>query len=142
VPTTTAAARRDEEALVYNAFLEHCPTRQVVAIVSGKWSMLLVCAMAEGASRHGELRRQVAGISQKMLTQTLRELERDGIVTRTVTASVPVRVDYELTALGRSLLVVTSALKHWSEAHIEQILSSREEFDRAGPTSTMVEVNA
>ncbi|WP_104432294.1 winged helix-turn-helix transcriptional regulator [Kineococcus xinjiangensis] len=106
-----------------------CPTRQVMATVGDKWAGLVVNALADGPRRHGELRTRIAGASQKMLTQTLRALERDGLVTRTVTPSVPVRVDYELTALGRSLLPVLQALKAWSETHIEDVLTAREAYD-------------
>ena len=81
--------------------------------------------------RHGQLRSRVAGISQKMLTHTLRELERDGLATRTVTPSVPVRVDYDLTPLGHTLVPVLRAPKLWPETHIEQVLAARETFDDA-----------
>ncbi|MEV8512334.1 helix-turn-helix domain-containing protein [Dactylosporangium sp. NPDC051484] len=108
-----------------------CPTRQVLATVGDKWASLVVNALAEGSLRHGELRTSIAGASQKMLTQTLRTLERDGMVTRTVTPSVPVRVDYELTPLGHSLVPILVALKSWSETHIGQILQAREDYDAA-----------
>lgn len=129
--TMTAEQRRADEKSEYDAFLEGCPTRQVMAVIGAKWPSLLVTALAEGSMRHGELRRRVAGISQKMLTQSLRELERDGLVRRSVTAAVPVRVDYELTPLGWDLVPVLAAVKVWSEAHIEQIQASREAFDQA-----------
>ena len=129
--TKTAAHRRAEAAAAYNAFIDGCPTRQVLATIGDKWSALLINALARGPQRHGQLRVTVAGVSQKMLTQTLRTLERDGLVTRTVTASVPVRVDYELTPLGVSLLPVLKALKDWSETHIEQVLAARERFEAA-----------
>ena len=129
--TQTAEERRQEQRLAYDAFLARCPTRQVLATIGGKWSALLVSALADGPRRHGELRTTIAGVSQKMLTQTLRELERDGLVRRTVTAQVPVRVDYELTTLGRTLVPVLRALKDWSETHIEEILDARALFDAA-----------
>ena len=129
--TTTARQRREHERVVYDAMLEACPTRHVMETVGGKWSALLVHALADAPQRHGQLRTRVAGVSQKMLTQTLRELERDGLVTRTVTASVPVRVDYALTPLGRTLVPVLRALKDWSETHIEQVLAARDSFDAA-----------
>ena len=122
--TTTAQQRREQDRVVYDAMLEACPTRHVMETIGGKWSALLVHALADGP-------RRIAGVSQKMLTQTLRELERDGLVTRTVTASVPVRVDYALTPLGRTLVPVLGALKDWSETHIEQVLAARETFDAA-----------
>ena len=129
--TATAAARRAEQKVVYNAFLANCPTRQVLATIADKWAALVITAMADGPRRHGEIARKVAGVSQKMLTQTLRVLERDGLVTRTVTPSVPVRVDYELTELGQSLLPVLRALKDWSETHIEEIIAARGTYDAA-----------
>ena len=131
--TRTAEARRAEARVVYDAFMAACPTRQVMATIGDKWSALLVAALADGPRRHGELRAVVGGVSQKMLTQTLRQLERDGFVTRTVTASVPVRVDYELTDLGRTLVPVLRALKDWSEAHIEAVLAAREQYDARVP---------
>lgn len=131
MPTMTAAQRRARAARTFDAFMENCPTRQVMAIVGSKWTGLLVSALKDGPQRHGQLRTRIAGISQKMLTQTLRELERDGLVTRTVTASVPVRVDYELTALGRSLVPVLGALKDWSEEHMVEIERAREAFEAA-----------
>ncbi|MFG2039899.1 winged helix-turn-helix transcriptional regulator [Dactylosporangium sp. NPDC048998] len=129
--TKTAEQRRADERIVYDAFMAACPTRQVFATIGDKWAGLVVNALAGGALRHGQLRTRIAGASQKMLTQTLRTLERDGLVTRTVTPSVPVRVDYELTPLGRTLVPVLSALKSWSEAHIGQILQARENYDAA-----------
>ena len=129
--TMTAAELRQQEKLAYDAFLVDCPTRQVMETVGDKWASLLVVALADGSRRHSELRRVVAGVSQKMLTQTLRTLERDGLVTRTVTAAVPVRVDYALTDLGEDLLPVLRALKTWSETNIDGILRNRAEFDSA-----------
>jgi DNA-binding HxlR family transcriptional regulator len=125
----TAQQRREESAHEHNAFMAHCPTRQVLATIGDKWAGLLVNALAGGPRRHGELRTRIAGASQKMLTQTLRTLERDGLVTRTVTPSVPVRVDYELTDLGRTLLPVLSALKTWSETHFPEIETARAAYD-------------
>ncbi len=132
--TRTAEQRRAQEKVVYDAFLAMCPTRHVMATVGGKWAALLVAALADGPRRHAELRSAVGGISQKMLTQTLRELERDGLVRRTVTAQVPVRVDYALTPLGRTIVPVLRALKDWSETHIEEVLAARDAFAAAGGT--------
>lgn len=88
----------------------------------------MLTALADAPRRYSDLARTVAGVSQKMLTQTLRTLERDGLVTRSVTASVPV-VDYQLTALGRTILPVVSAIKQWSETHIDEIHSARTAYD-------------
>ena len=125
----TAEQRRTEAKVVYDAFMARCPSRQVMATIGDKWAGLVVSALADGPRRHGELRSTIAGASQKMLTQTLRSLERDGLVTRTVTPSVPVRVDYELTALGHGLVPVLGALKAWAEENIEDVLAAREVYD-------------
>jgi DNA-binding HxlR family transcriptional regulator len=129
--TATAEQRHDQARVEFNAFMAVCPSRQVFGLIADKWAGLLISALADGSQRHGELRRRITGISQKMLTQTLRELERDGIVSRTVTASVPVRVDYELTPLGQSLAPVLTTLKRWAESHIAQIWAARDAYDAA-----------
>jgi len=129
VPTLTAAQERELARLDYNAFFAACPSRQVLETIGNKWACLIVNALENGSLRHSEIARTVAGASQKMLTQTLRTLERDGLVTRTVTAAVPVRVDYELTELGVSLTPVLHALKAWSEGHIAEILDARDAYD-------------
>ena len=127
--TSTAAQRRHEVKMGYNAFLEGCPTRQVLATVGDKWATLTITALADGPQRHSQLLRTIAGASQKMLTQTLRTLERDGLVTRRVTPSVPVRVDYELTDLAATLVPLIAALKNWSETNMDDILLARAKFD-------------
>jgi DNA-binding HxlR family transcriptional regulator len=130
--TATAAQRREQAKVAYDAYLANCPARRVLDRVSDKWVTLLLNALANGPHRYAELRRIIAGVSEKMLTQTLRTLERDGLLTRTVTASVPARVDYALTDLGASLLPVTRALKAWAEAHISEIDAARVSYDRRG----------
>lgn len=127
--TTTAQQRRVTEKAAYDAFMATCPARQVLAALSDKWFSLVAVALARGPRRYGELRKEIAGVSQKMLTQTLRSMERDGLVTRTVTPEVPVRVDYELTALGNSLVPLLRSLKTWAEGHIEEIHGARREYD-------------
>src|SRR4051795_4215833 len=129
--TMTAAQRRDEAREAYNAYLAACPTRQLLDALSDKWVTLVLTALADGPQRYSQLARTIAGVSQKMLTQTLRTLERDGMVVRTVTPSVPVRVDYELTELGRSLVPVLEGLRHWSESNIEDVLGARDAYDAA-----------
>ncbi|HEX4222962.1 MAG TPA: helix-turn-helix domain-containing protein [Pseudonocardiaceae bacterium] len=129
MPTSTAAERKEQAKAAYDAYLAGCPARRVLDRVSDKWVTLLLNALANGPRRYAELGRIVAGVSEKMLTQTLRGLERDGLVTRTVTPSVPVRVDYALTELGTSLLPVTRALKAWAEAHISEIDAARANYD-------------
>jgi len=127
--TRTAAQHRAEAKAAYDAFLASCPARHVLSVLSDKWVGLVVSALGERPKRYSELRREIAGVSQKMLTQTLRTLEREGLVHRTVTAEVPVRVDYRLTDLGASLLPVLQALKTWSEEHVEAMATARERYD-------------
>ncbi|MET7697015.1 MULTISPECIES: winged helix-turn-helix transcriptional regulator [unclassified Streptomyces] len=127
--TTTAAQRREQARIEYDAFIKGCPTNQLLDRISDKWVSLVVSALADGPMRYSDLGRKIAGVSPKMLTQTLRSLERDGLVSRTVTPSVPVRVDYELTSLGTSLTCLLSAVKDWAEGHIEQVNEARERYD-------------
>ncbi|QNG20846.1 helix-turn-helix transcriptional regulator [Rhodococcus triatomae] len=124
--TQSAQQRRELERQAYDAFMAACPSRMLLERIGDKWVGLVLSALTDGPLRYGELRRHIAGVSQKMLTQTLRNLESDGLVTRTVTAEVPVRVDYELTPLGRSLRDVLAQVKQWAEEHIPEILESRE----------------
>jgi DNA-binding HxlR family transcriptional regulator len=129
----SAAQRREQERDAYNAYVAECPSRQVLDALSDKWVTLILTALADAPRRYSELARAIAGVSQKMLTQTLRMLERDGLVTRTITASVPVRVDYQLTPLGRTLLPVVRAIKDWSETHISEVHAARVTYDHAAP---------
>jgi DNA-binding HxlR family transcriptional regulator len=127
--TMTAARGRERARAAYDAYMASCPSRQVLEVLSDKWVTLVLNALADGPQRYSALARTIAGVSQKMLTQTLRTLERDGMLTRTVTASVPVRVDYELTPLGRSLLPVVQAIKDWAESHIDEVHAARAAHD-------------
>ena len=107
-----------------------CPAvREVLNRVGDKWSVLVVVLLREGPKRFSELRRAIEGVSQRMLTLTLRGLERDGLVKRTVEPSIPPRVDYELTALGRTLLEPVMALAQWAQRHRSAIQSSRQRYD-------------
>jgi len=109
---------------------ERCAAvREVLNRVGDKWSVLIVFTLGPGPLRFGELRRNIEGISQRMLTLTLKGLERDGLVTRTVTPSIPPRVDYELTRMGRTLLVPVGALYEWADAHRSDIDAARLKFD-------------
>ncbi|CAL9458578.1 hypothetical protein SUDANB121_02606 [Nocardiopsis dassonvillei] len=139
--TMTAAEKRARAKAEYNAFLDVCPSRRLLDRISDKWVTLVLCALGGGASpsddrpgepramRFSELARTLAGVSQKMLTQTLRSLERDGLVTRTATATVPVTVSYELTGLGLSLHRQVRGLKAWAETHMDEILDNRAAHD-------------
>jgi DNA-binding HxlR family transcriptional regulator len=102
---------------------------EVLDRIGDKWSVLVVVMLGDGPKRFNELRRSIASISQRMLTLTLRGLERDGLVTRTVFATIPPRVDYALTELGRSLLKPVDALGSWAREHHGKIVRARERFD-------------
>ena len=106
-----------------------CPSRTVLRHVVDRWTPLVVTVLADGPSRFGELRARVGGVTPKVLTQTLRSMERDGLVTRTQLPGVPPRVDYELTDLGRSLQAPIDALRTWIHTHSAQILAHRESYD-------------
>jgi DNA-binding HxlR family transcriptional regulator len=123
--TITAVQRRERARDEYNAYLAECPGHELLSTLSDKWVTLVLSALVDGSQRHGELSRTIAGASQKLLTQTLRKLERDGLITRRVTAAVPVRVDDELTALGETLLPVQRGIKAWAEGHIAEVHAAR-----------------
>lgn len=106
-----------------------CRLRDVLDRVGDKWSVLVMALLADGPRRYSELRRAIDGISQRMLTLTLRGLERDGLLTRTVTPSSPPMVHYELTEIGRTLSVEVSGLLQWARHHREYIAESRLRFD-------------
>ena len=143
MPTMTAAQQRAQARAAYDAFLAGCPSRQLLDRISDKWVALILAALGSDgphprggcigeprAMRYSELSRRLAGVSQKMLTQTLRSLERDGLVTRTVTPTVPVTVTYELTDLGLSLHELVRGVKEWAEQHMDEVHAKREEYDR------------
>ena len=114
-----------------DAFDPDCPTRLVLDRVGDKWTVLVIDALSDGPLRFTQLRDRIGGVAPKVLTQTLRTLERDGLLTRTVHAQVPPRVDYEVTELGRSLSGPLAALTDWAETHVGRILHAREEYERA-----------
>ncbi|GLW74840.1 transcriptional regulator [Kitasatospora phosalacinea] len=141
--TMTAAQQRAQAKVQYDAFVAACPSRQLLDRISDKWVTLVLAALGNGspheagtdcageprAMRYSELARLLAGVSQKMLTQTLRSLERDGLVTRTVTPTVPVTVSYELTGLGLSLYDMVRGIKSWAETHMDDVLAHRGAYD-------------
>jgi DNA-binding HxlR family transcriptional regulator len=111
---------------VYNSV---CPSRQVLSRIGDKWSVLVMIILARGTMRFGVMRREITGISQKMLTQTLRNLERDGLIERQIFAEVPVRVEYSMTDLGKSLVPILISLIEWSEYRLLEIEGARRRFD-------------
>jgi DNA-binding HxlR family transcriptional regulator len=108
---------------------ENCLAGDVLKRIGDKWSVYAIACLGEGTHRFSELRRKIDGISQRMLAVTLRALERDGLVTRTVHAEVPPRVEYALTPMGRSLLDVVGELVRWSEQHTANIANARADYD-------------
>lgn len=106
-----------------------CPVREVLDRIGDKWSVLVVDRLGTGTKRFSELRRGIEGVSQRMLTLTLRGLERDGFITRTVFPTVPARVDYALTDLGRSLLVPVQGLADWARQHRPAVRRARVRYD-------------
>lgn len=113
-----------------NVFNPDCPSREVLDLIANKWSALLIQVLGAGTARHGELLRKVGGISQKMLTQTLRELERNGLVSRVTYPVVPPMVEYSLTPLGRSLGEIVLPVAEWAERNLGAILSARRKFEQ------------
>ena len=107
-----------------------CPTRQVLGRIGDTWTMLVISTLEKhGELRSGQLKLIVEGITQKMLTQTLRQLERDGVVRRTVVATVPVTVSYTLTPLGLSLAAAVATMRIWAYDHMDEIAAARDEYD-------------
>jgi DNA-binding HxlR family transcriptional regulator len=117
-----------------NPYNLNCPSRDVLELIASKWAILILCCLQQGAVRTGELKRQVGGISQKMLTQTLRDLERDGFVERISHPEVPPRVEYRLTDLGRSLSELSRSVEQWVVGNYPAILEQRRRT--AGATLT------
>ena len=109
---------------------EDCPIRNVVAQIGDKWSILILFSLVDGADRFNSLKSRIEGISQRMLTQTLRDLERDGFVSRTVYAQVPVKVEYDLTPLGKGLTSSVWNLVSWADSHLQEIKSARDKYDQ------------
>jgi DNA-binding HxlR family transcriptional regulator len=106
-----------------------CPTRQVLRRIGDRWTMLVIMALAPGTLRFSELRRAIEGVTQKVLTETLRALERDGLVEREAIPTVPVTVRYTLTPLGHSLAEAVAAIRVWAYAHMDEIDEARARYD-------------
>ena len=114
-----------------DAFDPDCPTRVVLDRIGDKWTALVIGSLEDGPLRFSVLRARIGGVAPKVLTQPLRAMERDGLLTRTVHAQVPPRVDYELTPLGASLTGPIATLTDWAETHLSAILASRGDYDAA-----------
>jgi DNA-binding HxlR family transcriptional regulator len=115
----------------WNAYQAACPTRLMLNRIADKWTVLVLGLLESETKRFSTLQREIGGISQKMLTQTLRGLERDGLIARTVYPEVPPRVEYKITPLGNTLVGLLAALRDWSETHMDEVLQAQRDYDQA-----------
>ncbi|WLS01857.1 winged helix-turn-helix transcriptional regulator [Shinella oryzae] len=118
-------------AYIYDIYEENCPTRQVLDRLADKWALLILDRVKHEPMRFNHLKRDIKGISQKALSQTLKKLERDGLVSRTVHPTVPVTVAYALTPLGATLKETVAAIAHWAERHMDSVLDAQRAYDGA-----------
>ncbi|SLM61825.1 MULTISPECIES: winged helix-turn-helix transcriptional regulator [Dickeya] len=114
----------------FNVYSKTCPARVVLDRLSNKWSLLILDRLAREPVRFNQLRRDIQGVSQKVLSQTLKNLERDGMVCRQVFATVPVTVEYSLTHLGLTLVTTIHELTHWAESNIEEVMLAQQRYDK------------
>ena len=112
-----------------NAYAAECPTRQILDRVGDKWAVLILILLRNQPLRFNQLRRTIEGISQKMLSQVLKSLERDGLIRRRVIATVPVTVEYSITPLGATLSKAVDALRDWAENNLKEVLSAQRRYD-------------
>jgi DNA-binding HxlR family transcriptional regulator len=112
-----------------NVFHANCPTQRALETIADKWSVIVIYALSQGTRRYSELQRLIGGVSQKMLTQTLRKLERDGLVERHVYPVVPPKVEYSLTPLGETLTELLKAVCKWAETHLDELEAARVRYD-------------
>jgi DNA-binding HxlR family transcriptional regulator len=122
----------------YNVMNSCCPSRAVLAQVADKWTVLILHVLRADTTRFNELRRKVQGITQKVLTQTLRDLERLGLVSRKIYAEVPPRVEYSLTPLGRSLVRVLDSVREWADSHTGEVLAAQQRFERQAAAKAQI----
>lgn len=115
----------------WNVYEQDCPTRLVLERLADKWAVLILDRLKGGPMRFNHLRRDVDGISQKVLSQTLKRMERDGLVSRSVFPTVPVTVEYALTGLGLTLTETVAALAHWAERNMDEVLAAQRAYDAA-----------
>ena len=128
---TPTAAQEASPPRPYDVYEDRCPTREVLARLADKWALLILGRLEDGPLRFNALKRDIKRITQKVLTQTLRRLERDGLILRRVEATVPVSVEYALTPLGASLTGTVAALARWAERHMDAIAAAQQAYDAA-----------
>jgi len=114
--------------VAYDVFRRSCPSHTVLEVLANKWVYLVICALRPGPQRFGDLGRKIEGVTPKMLTQTLRTLERDGLVERRMYPVIPPKVEYRLTELGSELVLLLDQILRWSERHVPEILDARAQF--------------
>ncbi|GAA3325406.1 winged helix-turn-helix transcriptional regulator [Paeniglutamicibacter sulfureus] len=119
----------DTERRAFDVMSPDCPSRSIMQRMGDKWTPLVFLALESGPRRFSQLRQDIGGVTPKVLTQTLRSLERDGLLTRTIYPEVPPRVEYELTALGATLLGPLAVVRAWSQDHAEKIIRARNDYD-------------
>ena len=124
------AASRQPSGVDANVYAQACPSRAILELIADKWTLLILPALRKGPMRNGDLMRLIGGVSQKMLTQTLRELERNGLLSRIDHHEVPPRVDYTLTDLGRSLAEAVRKLDSWAESNMVAVQAARGAFEK------------
>ena len=129
VTSVTTVKSVTEPTSSWDPYARGCPSRDLLDRIGDKWTVLVLGELKHGACRFNQLRKRLSGVSEKMLTQTLRALERDGLVYRTVYPAVPVRVEYALTPVGQTLREPLKMLTEWSVQHIAEVLAAREEYD-------------
>jgi len=116
-------------ALSYDVYEDRCPTRMVLDRIADKWSLLILDRLQDDAVRFNQLRKDIKGISQKVLSQTLKKLERDGLISRTAYATVPVTVEYALTPLGQTLTETIHSITHWAEHNMDAVIKAQQHYD-------------
>ncbi|MCY9849996.1 helix-turn-helix domain-containing protein [Pectobacterium jejuense] len=128
----SAIEQRETDAgeLRYSVYLQGCPARMVLERLADKWALLIIGLLRTGPLRFNQLRREIEGVSQKALSQTLKKLERDGILSRKAFPTVPVTVEYALTPLGKTLSEAVEPLARWAEENIEDVLSAQSQYDQ------------
>lgn len=112
----------------YSTFNAHCPSRQLLDLIADKWTTLILYLLSIKTQRYSELQHGIEGISKKMLTHTLRDLEESGLITRKVYAVVPPMVEYNLTPLGHTLILLLAAIKGWAEEHMDEVVTARKNY--------------
>jgi DNA-binding HxlR family transcriptional regulator len=130
-PRDLISSRKPRSAKPANPYDAKCPTRIVLDRIADKWTVLVLGLLSENPLRFNELRRRIEGLTQKMLSQTLKALERDGLVTRKVTPSVPIKVEYSITPLGRTLSATVDGLRLWAQTHIGDVIKAQTRYDAA-----------